>query len=156
MPTSEEQSEEKLAELKAVHRPHTFVFTGHVYPERYQWTMQPPHEVILLHHDDTSSLLKISLTMSQVIVTAHTDSADDMLEMKNRVTRNVRNLADSLGFITAAALDVEIISCITPDGAHYVFNTAFEGLLDHEPGSPESLLVFNELIAHANRSEFVR
>src|SRR5258706_1051346 len=156
MPMPEKQSEEKLAELKAVDRPNTFVFTGHVYPERYQWTMQPPYEVILLHHDDASSLLKISLTMSQVIVTVHTNSAEDMLEMKNRVTRAVRNLADSVGFVTAAALDVEIISCITPDDAHYVFNTAFDGLLDHDLGTPESVLVFNELIAHANRSEYVR
>jgi hypothetical protein len=64
------------------------------------------------------SLLKISLTVSQVIVTAHTNSAEDVLEMKNRVTRSVRNLADSLGFVVAAALDIEIISCVTPDGAH--------------------------------------
>jgi len=156
MPVSEEQSEEKLAELKTVDRPHTFVFTGHVYPERYQWTMQPPYEVIILHHDDASSLLKISLTMSQVIVTVHTNSAEDVLEMKNRVTRSVRNLADSLGFVTAAALDIEIISCITPDGAHHVFNTAFDGLLDQDIGTPESLLVFNELIAHANRSGYIR
>lgn len=132
MPTSEE----KLAELKAVDRPHTFIFTGHVYPERYQWTMQPPYELIVLHHDGKSSLLKISIAMSQVIATAHTNSAEDVLEMKNRVTRNVRNLADSLGFVAAAALDVEIISCIRPDGGHDVFNTAFEGLLDHEPDSP--------------------
>ena len=152
MPTSEE----KLAELKAVDRPRTFVFTGHVYPERYDWTIQPPHEVIVLHHDDTSSLLKISLTASQVIVTVHTNSAEDVLEMKNRVTRGVRNLTDSLGFVVVAALDVEIISCVTPDGEHDIFNTAFDGLLDHELGSPESVLVFNELIAHANRSAFVR
>jgi len=154
--SAEEQSEEKLAALKAVDRPHTFVFTGHVYPERYQWTMQPPYEVIILHHDDTSSWLKISLTMSQVIVTVRTNSVEDALEMKNRVTRSVRNLADSLGFVTAAALDVEIISCISPDGGHYVFNTAFDGLLDHDAGTPEGLLVFNELIAHANRSGYIR
>lgn len=156
MPTFEEQSEDKLAELKAVDRPHTFTFTGHVYPERYEWTVQPPHEVIVLHHDGKSSLLKVSLTMSQVIVTTHTNSTEDVLGMKNRVIRIVRNLTDSLGFVAGAALDVEVISCITPDGEHHVFNTAFEGLLDNEPGSPESLLVFNELIAHANRSEFVR
>lgn len=94
--------------------------------------------------------------MSQVIVTVHTNSTEGMVEMKNRVTRGVRNLADSLGFVVAAALDVKVISCITPDGEHYVFDTAFDGLLDNEPGSPESSLVFNELIAHANRSEFVR
>ena len=152
----EEESEEKLAALKAVDRPNTFVFTGHVYPERYQWTIQPPYEVILVHHDDASSLVKVSLTMSQVIVSVRTDSTEDMLDMKNRVTRTVRNLADSVGFVTAAALDVEIISCITPDGAHYVFDTVFDGLLDHDPGTPESLIVFNELIAHANRSEYVR
>ncbi len=152
MPTSEE----KLAELKAVDRPYTFVFTGHGYPERYEWTIQPPHEVIVLHHDGKSSLLKISLTASQVIVTVHTNSVEDVLEMKNRVTRSVRNLTDSLGFVVVAALDVEIISCVTPDGEHYVFNTAFDGLLDHELGSPESVLIFNELIAHANRSAFVR
>ena len=152
MPTSEE----KLAELKALDRPHTFVFTGHVYPERYDWTIQPPHEVIVLHHDGTSSLLKISLTASQAIVTVHTNSAEGVLEMKNRVTRGVRNLTDSLGFVLVAALDVEIISCVTPDGVHYVFNTAFDGLLDHELSSPESALIFNELLAHANRSAFVR
>jgi hypothetical protein len=149
-------TEEQLAELKAVSRPNTFVFTGHVYPERYQWTMQPTYEAIILHHDGRSSLVKISLTMSQVIVTAHTNSTEDALEMKNRITRSARNLADSLGFVTAAALDIEIISCITPDGTHHVFNTAFDGLLDHDPGTPESTLIFNELIAHADRSGYIR
>lgn len=56
----------------------------------------------------------------------------------------------------SAALDVEIISCVALDGTHYVFNTAFDGLLDHEPGTPESTIIFNEILAHANGSVFVR
>jgi hypothetical protein len=76
--------------------------------------------------------------------------------MKNRVTRLVRNLADAIGFVVGASLDVEIISCIAPDGNSHVFNTAFDGLTKYSVGSKESMTAFNALINQATRSQFVR
>jgi hypothetical protein len=76
--------------------------------------------------------------------------------MKNRVTRRVRDLVDALGFVTAASLDVEIISCTSASGDCQVFNTAFDGLLQYAPGTAESQRIFNVLVAQANNSQFVR
>jgi hypothetical protein len=139
-----------------VPRPNIYVFTGRIHPERFNWNMNPPYEVIVSHHDGTSSLLQITISASQVNVVVRTNSDDAVLDMKNRVARQVRNLVDSLGFVTAASLDVEIINCTSLGGGCQVFNTAFDGLLEHPPGSEESQRIFNVLITQANRSQFVR
>jgi hypothetical protein len=88
-------------------------------------------------------------------VRVQTDSEDSVLEMKNRVNRQARTLTDALGHVTGAALDVEILTCISPEGDHYVFNTAFDGLLRNDIGSEASFRLFNALIAEANQSQFV-
>ena len=137
-------------------RRHAYFFSGRIHPERYGWGIGEPYEVILYHHDGASSQLRITIVASQVNVTVHTNSAEPVLDMKNRVTRLVRNLADAIGHVTGASLDVEIISCIAPDGSSHVFNTGFDGLIKHEVGSKESQRIFNVLIAQATRSQFVR
>jgi hypothetical protein len=137
-------------------RPHTYSFSGRIHPERYGWGIGEPYEVIIQHHDGASSWLRITIAASQVNVTVHTNGDDSVLDMKNRVTRLVRILADSIGFVTGSSLDVEVISCIAPDGSAHVFNTAFDGLIEYEVGSEESQRVFNVLIAQAGSSRFVR
>jgi len=137
-------------------RPHVYSFSGRIHPERYGWGIGEPYEVIIYHHDGASSQLRTTMVASQVNVTVHTNSAEPVLDMKNRVTRLVRNLADAIGHVTGASLDVEIISCIAPDGSTHVFNTGFDGLIKHEVGSEESQRIFNVLIAQATRSQFVR
>jgi hypothetical protein len=135
---------------------HVYFFSGRIHPERYGWGIVEPYEVIINHHDGASSQLRITIVASQVNATVHTNSTEPVLDMKNRVTRWVRSLADALGHVTGASLDVEIISCIAPDGSSHVFNTAFDGLIRHGVGSEESLRLFNVLIVQAARSQFVR
>jgi len=144
-----------LEEQEAI-RPQSYIFSGRIHPERYNWGIDKPYEVIVVHHDDASSRMRIAIAHSQVNVTVHTNASEPVLDMKNRVTRLVRNLADALGFVTSASLDVEIISCIAPDGSSHVFNTAFDGLIQHVVGSAESQRIFNALIVQAARSQFVR
>lgn len=137
-------------------RPHAYFFFGRIHPERYDWGIGEPYEVIISHHDGASSRLRITIVASQVNVTVHTNSAEPVLDIKNRVTRMVKNLADAIGHVAGASLDVEIISCIAPDGSSHVFNTGFDGLIRYEVGSEESQRIFNVLIAQATRSQFVR
>lgn len=137
-------------------RTQVYFFSGRIHPERYGWGIGEPYEVIINHHDGTSSRLRMTIVASQVNVTVHTNSADSVLDMKNRVTRLVRNVADAIGHVTGASLEVEIISCVAPDGNGHVFNTGFDGLIKHEVGSEESQRIFNVLITQATRSQFVR
>lgn len=141
---------------QGIARPSAYIFYGRIHPERYQWGISPPYETIITHYDGASSLLQINIVASQVTVVVHTNSSDAALDMKNRVTRQVRNLADALGYVTGAALDVEIISCTTPSLGSEVFNTAFDGLLENEAGSEESIKIFNALIARASQSQYIR
>lgn len=143
-------------EQQGATRTHVYFFSGRIHPERYGWGIGEPYEIIIYHHDGASSQLRITIVASQVNVTVHTNSAEPALDMKNRVTRLVRNLADAIGHVTGASLDVEIISCIAPDGSGHVFNTGFDGLIKHEVGSEESQRIFNVLITQATRSQFVR
>jgi hypothetical protein len=138
-----------------VARSKVYVFSGRIHPERYEWGINPAYEAVLCHADSTSSLLRISIIASQVNVTVQTNSNDLVLEMKNLVARQVRSVVDALGYVTGAALDVEIINCIDPGGNHLVFNTAFDRLLQNEPGSAESQRLFNVLLSQANLSQFV-
>jgi hypothetical protein len=143
-------------EEKEDSRPHKYTFFGRVHPERYGWGINEPFEVILNHYDGASSRHRMTIIASQVDVTVYTDSAESVLDMKNRVSRLVRNLADAIGYVSGASLDVEMISCISPDGNSHVFNTAFDGLISHEVGTEENLKIFNTLIVQTGRSQFVR
>jgi hypothetical protein len=133
-----------------------YAFFGRVHPERYDWTIGQPYEVVVAHYDGARSHMRINFTASQVMVVVHSDSNDRLLDMKNRVSRQVRNLADALGYVAAAALDVEILSCVTPEGSHSVFNTAFDGLLENDVEAEASLRIFNVLIRQTERSQYVR
>lgn len=133
-----------------------YCFSWRVHPERYQWTIEPVADVIVLHHDGAKSRMQTRILVSQLIVTVQTNSSESVLDMKNRVNRQARNLTDALGHVTGAALDVEILTCVSSEREHYVFNTAFDGLLGDDIGSTESVRLFNALIAQANQSQFVR
>ena len=143
-------------EKQGATRTHVYFFSGRIHPERYGWGIGESYDVIVRHHDGASSQLRIAIAASQLTVMVHTNSTEPVLDIKNRVTRLVRNLADAIGHVTGASLDVEIISCIAPDGSSHVFDTAFDGLIKYEVGSEESQRIFNVLIAEAARSQFVR
>ena len=68
----------------------------------------------------------------------------------------MRILADSAGFVAGAAFDVEISTCISPDGQHTIFNIAFPNLTGNTLDSPESQQVFNLLVSQAGTSTHVR
>jgi hypothetical protein len=136
--------------------PKVYFFSGRIHPERYEWGINPIYDVIVLHHDGAKSRFRIGISASQLTVMVQTDSDDSLLEMKNRVSRQARNLADALGHVTGAALDVEILTCVSPEGEHYVFNTAFDGLIKDAPGSEASQHIFNVLVRQAGQSQFVR
>jgi hypothetical protein len=82
----------------------------------------------------------------------------EILGLKNDVNRLTRVALDALGFVWAAGLDLEIVSCVDPSGMAYVFNTAFDGLRGKE--GPErdrrDVEVFNLLIEQAQVSPNVR
>lgn len=115
-----------------------YFFSGRIHPERYQWTIDPIVDVIVLHFDGAKSRFRTRIFASQLTVMVQTDSSDSVLEMKSRVNRQARTLTDALCHVTGAALDVEILTCISPKGDHYVFNTAFDGLLRNDIGSEAS------------------
>jgi hypothetical protein len=133
-----------------------YIFSGRIYPERYGLGINPISHTTIKHYDGALSRMRISIFAGQVTATVHTDSTDSMYYMKNRVSRQVRNLADSAGFIAAAAFDVEITTCISPDGSHTIFNTAFPDLTQHTWDSAESQRVFNLLVGQAGTSAYVR
>lgn len=136
--------------------PGIYIFTGRTHPERQGWGIDPSYETTVLHHDGTKSRMRIYLFASQVTVTVETDSKDSVLDMKNRVSRQVLNLVESLGHVVGAAIDVEILTCVTPSGEHWVFNTSFDGLIDNPSESEIGKRVFNSLIRQAGRSQYVR
>ena len=133
-----------------------YIFSGRVYPERYGLGINPIFDTTIKHYDGALSRMRIGISAGQVTATVHTDSTDSMYYMKNRVSRQVRNLADAAGFIAAAAFDVEITTCISPDGSHTIFNTAFPDLTQHTWDSAESQRVFNLLVGQAGTSAYVR
>jgi hypothetical protein len=143
-------------EQQDIVRPKSYVFTGRINPERYEWGINPPYGVVQTHSDGSSTLMQVSIQASQVSVTVQTNSDDPVIDMKNRVTSQARSLADALGYVCGAALDVEIIACVDSDGNRHVFNTAFHDLHLSPIGSGESLKIFNVLIGQAGRSQFVR
>jgi hypothetical protein len=92
------------------------------------------------------------------MVVALTDSEQvEILDLKNDVNRLARVALDALGFIYAAALDLEIVSCVDPSGASHVFNTGFDGLREGGPDQGQrELEMFNLLTDQAHMSPNVR
>jgi hypothetical protein len=135
-----------------------YFFTGRVHPERYGWGVDGLSDRVLERPDGSRTIFKFYLSHSQLMVMALTDSEQvEILDLKNDVSRLARVALDALGFICAAALDLEIVSCVDPSGVSYVFNTGFDGLRE---GGPEhgqrELEMFNLLIDQAHASPNVR
>ena len=145
--------QQDLDRLKSVVRPKSYVFTGRLHPERYEWGFTPSYEGFQVDTDGSSCLLKVTIIASQVLVTVDTNGNHQLLDMKNRVTTLVRNWADAMGHVAGAALDVEIIGCTGPDGSSHIFNTAFDGLIRHPVGSPESQRLFNSILNQTATSQ---
>jgi hypothetical protein len=132
-----------------------YVFTGRVHPERYGSGIHPLPELTVAHPDGSRSIFRFQLAWSQMTVLVLTDSeAPAILDLKNTVNRLARVALDALGFVWAAGLDLEIVSCVDLSGTAYVFNTAFDGLRDEEgPDRNErEHEVLNRLIEQGHRS----
>jgi hypothetical protein len=110
-----------------------YVFTGRVHPERHAWGMGGLPEALLKHADGSQTILKFDLSYSQLTVLALTNKVySSIYDLKNRVNRSARIALDAMGHVLATALDLEIVSCVDPDGQVYVFNTGFDGLRDKQ------------------------
>jgi len=110
-----------------------YIFTGRVHPERYAWGMGGLPEALLKHADGSQTIFKFDLSYSQLTVLALTNKEySSIFDLKNRVNRSARIALDAMGHVLAAALDLEIVSCVDPSGQVYVFNTGFDGLRDQE------------------------
>lgn len=110
-----------------------YTFTARVHPERYGFGMDGLPELVASHPDGSRSIFRFQLAWSQMTVLVLTDSEDVViLDLKNTVNRLARVALDALGFIWAAGLDLEMMSCTDPFGTTHVFNTAFDGLRDEE------------------------
>jgi hypothetical protein len=136
-----------------------YTFTGRVHPERYGFGMDGLSDRVLMRPDGSRAIFRFHLSHSQVTVLVLTDSEHlEILGLKNDVNRLTRVALDALGFVWAAGLDLEIVSCVDPSGMAYVFNTAFDELRSKE--GPErdrrDLELFNLLIEQAHMSPNVR
>lgn len=136
-----------------------YFFTGRVHPERYGWGVDGLSDRTLRRPDGSVAIFRFQLSRSQLTVMVLTDSEHvQILDLKNEVNSLTRIALDALGFISAAGLDLEIVSCIDPSGRSHVFNTGFDGLREQE--GPErdrrELEMFNLLIDQAHTSLNVR
>lgn len=136
-----------------------YTFTGRVHPERYGFGMGGLRDRVLQHPDGSRSIFRFHLSASQLTVLVLTDSDDvTILDLKNHVNGLTRVALDALGFVWAAGLDLEIVSCVDPSGTTYVFNTAFDGLRGEE--GPErdrsEQQMLNLLIEMGHRSTNIR
>ena len=115
------------------------LFTCRVTPERYGWHLDPPVSVTYTR-PGTDVTFKLSLLASQVLVTVTNAVETALLDLKNGVRDLASSFVDSLGFVNAAALQVEVVSCVDPAGQFHVFSTGFDGLRDIDTADVELML----------------
>jgi hypothetical protein len=136
-----------------------YVFTGRGHPERYGFGMGGLPELAMGHPDGSQSIFRFQLAWSQMVVLVLTDRDHvEILDLKNDVNHLARVALDALGFVWAAGLDLEIVSCVDPSGTAHVFNTAFDGLRGEEGPDRERREheMLNRLIEQGHRSSNVR
>jgi len=134
-----------------------YTFTGRVHPERYDFGMSGLPLLTTLASDGTKSDYRFQLDHSQMTVQVKTNGTRSLLDLKNEASDLARIALDALGYIWSAALDLEIVSCVDPDGHLYVFNTAFDGLREEGPGAVErEHATLNMLIQRAITSLAIR
>lgn len=105
-------------------------FIGRVHPERYEWNVS---ELISTSFQDsvgTDYTAELTLRHSQVSIVIDADHPHDLITLKNLATSFANVLVNTMGFAFGAALQVEIVSCVTPSGDFVVFNSAFPGLIE--------------------------
>ena len=106
----------------------SYVFNGRVHPERYEIGIAGFPELTFAHSDGTWSKYRFQLIASQMAVQVQTNSDMSLLDLKGRVNEAARIAVDVLGYVIAAGLEVEIVTCVDHHGMLHVFNTAFDGL----------------------------
>lgn len=133
-----------------------YIFTARVHPERYGFSMGGLPELTTKYPDGSLAIFRFQLAWSQMTILVLTDrEGNEILDLKNAVNQMARVALDGLGFIWAAGLDLEIMSCVDPSGNAYVFNTAFDGLRD--PGGDEhEREILNLLVQVGHRMPNVR
>jgi hypothetical protein len=136
-----------------------FTFTGRVHPERYDFGMAGLPRLTISEPAGIQSHYRFQLDHSQMTVQVQTNGVKSILDLNNAANDLARIALDALGYIWSAALDLEIVSCVDPDGQLHVFNTAFDGLGFREQGTgaeEREHATLNILIHRAISSEAIR
>jgi hypothetical protein len=134
-----------------------YTFTGRVHPERYDFGISGLPILTVSAPDGAQSHFRFQLDHSQVTVQVKSNRAWPLLDLKNQVSDLARIALDALGYIWSAALDLEIVSCVDPDGELRVFNTAFDGFRETGPDAAEhehatlNILIQRGFASHAIR-----
>lgn len=127
------------------------IFLGRVNPERYNWTIMDHSDLVT-----ADGLLKIrfSLRHSQLCIDVRGRFSGTALDLKNVVADLARSFVDSVGYASGAALTLDIVSYIDPDGEFSVLNSAFDGIRETEEIDNDAitLLVNSALTSSAVRS----
>jgi len=127
-----------------------YTFIGRVHPERYNYSMHGMPMVTFSPGDGTTTSYQFQLDNSQMAIRVETDREVSLLNLKNAVSGMASAALDSLGFVLSEALDLEIVSCVDPDGKWHVFNTIFDGFREQGTGAAErEHAALNMLIPHA-------
>lgn len=104
-----------------------YLFSGRVHPERYAW--QLPFSFKWVTEAESGPVATtVELAASQVSVRFEGDNPGSLLDLKVHASEMARIAVNALGFVSAAGLDVEIATCVEPDGSFRTFNTGFDGL----------------------------
>jgi hypothetical protein len=101
-----------------------YVFVGRVHPERYGPHIEPD----LPEFSAGGLRFRLSLHHAQLVVEVLGSHSGTLLDLKNMVVDLAQLMLNAVGFVAAAAFNVEVVSCLDPRGEVHVFNTAFDGL----------------------------
>jgi hypothetical protein len=108
-----------------------FLFTGRVQPERYGWSAPPVDGGLEMGGHSLS--LRLTITRSQAVAELRGSYEGPMADLMIRVQDICQGVVDALGFGFVAGLELEMLSCVGPDGHIYVFAPAFDELRKWPP-----------------------
>lgn len=136
----ESQQEQTVRSPSAQDR---YVFAGRLHPERYGWPGARVETDFTFH--DQPLHLTLSISWAQLAIDVVGSYSGPLLDLKNVLLNYAQNVVDAFGFVAAAGLDIEIMSCVDPAGELYIFNTAFDGLRDTGDISEDEMSMFRTL-----------
>lgn len=121
-------------------------FIGRLSPERYDWSLAEPISVQL--GGDHPLDVSLTITHSQICIRLQGHFPGTLLDLKNTASDIAQALVDAVGFVFAAAIDVEIATCIDANGNFHVFNTAFDGIREGDLDSDALTALASKALGH--------